>query len=218
MLVSLEHQFAFFSNPKCATTSIEKYLSKYCEISLTSTKLGKHTSPIKFKQLESFLKLECNMPDLKKICTTRDPVAKIISWYTYRSRPKLKTKRPDRYLGETDFRSFCRSKMQRFPLSFYYESISDNFLVDVVVPVDHLSRLEAFFQNKFSLNHGFPKRNSSSAETPQMSTSQLHEIADSELNNASNEFRKGIEIYSTILSHYNKENHGRIISVNDIFY
>ena len=217
MLVSLEHQFAFFSNPKCATTSIEEYISKHCEISITSTKLGKHTTPRNFKKLESFLKTECNTPFLKKICTARDPVKKIISWYTYRSRPRLKSKRPERYLGATDFRSFCRSQMQRCPLSFFYENATNDFFVDFVVPVDHLSRLETFFQNKFNLKDRFSQKNTSSAETPQLNTSQLHEIALSELNNASLEFHKGIEIYTTILEYYNKANHERIIRINKIF-
>ena len=107
--------------------------------------------------------------------------------------------------------------MQRCPLNFYYENATNNFFVDFVVPVDHLSRLETFFQKKFNLKDRFSQRNTSSAETPQLNTSQLHEIALSELNNASLEFHKGMEIYTTILEHYNKANHGRIIRINKIF-
>ena len=58
---------------------------------------------------------------------------------------------------------------------------------------------------------------SASTETPQLNTSQLHEIALSELNNASIEFHKGIEIYTTILDHYNRANHERIIRISKIF-
>ena len=216
MLVSLKHQFAFFSNPKCATTSIEKYLAKHCEVSINSTKHGKHTKPRNFKELNLFLERECNVVSIKKICTARDPVDKIISWYTYRSRPKLKRIRPDRYLGNTDFRDFCRAQMRKCPLNFFYDSSKNDFDVDFVVPIQHLKSLEIFFQNTLKSNQQLSRSNTSRAKNTDK-ISHYKQIALEEINSASSEFINGTKIYNEILNHYNDSNANNIIEISKIF-
>ena len=215
MLVSLKHQFIFFSNPKCATTSIEEYISKYCEISITSTKLGKHIKPKKFKKLESLLKKECNIDNFTKICTARHPIDKIISWYIYRSRPGLKTRKPDRYLGNTDFRNFCAEKMQHSALNFFYEQKRNVYYVDYVVPIEHLARLERFFSITFGLSSKLPRKNTSKA-IPKEDISDYREIAAVELRKASKDFVKSVEKYNEILDHYNNSQHQQIINITSI--
>ena len=216
MLVSLKHQFAFFSNPKCATTSIENYLKDHCEICINSTRHGKHIRPRNFYGLNFFLQDQCNITSLKKICTTRNPVDKLISWYTYRSRLRLKNKKPYRYLGDTDFRSYCRSQMQKFPLDFYHDLDKRRFDVEFVVPIEHLSSLEAFFQKKLKTNHQFPCRNSSRPRNPE-ELFHFREIAAEEALHASSKFAHGIEMYNTILDYYNNSGENRIVRIDKIF-
>ena len=216
MLVSLKHQFAFFSNPKCATTSIENYLKDHCEISINSTKYGKHIRPENFAGLRSFLRDQCNVTSLKTICTDRNPVDKLISWYTYRSRPRLKIKNSSRYLGDTDFRDFCRARMQKFPLKFYYNMQKSSYEVDFVVPLEHLYLLEAFFQRKFKTNDEFPRRNISRPKNSE-EVLRYKEIALEETKNASSEFSLGIEMYNSILDFYNNSEKNRIVRIGKIF-
>ena len=215
MLVSLKHQFAFFSNPKCATTSIENYLKDHCEISINSTKLGKHFKPKNFKKLERVLKKEFKIGDIAKICTARHPVEKIISWYTYRSRPQLKTRKPDRYLGNTDFRSFCAEKMQHSALNFFYEQKRKVYYVDYVVPIEHMPRLESFFSDTLGLNSKLPRKNTSKA-SPKKDILDYREIAAIELRKASKDFVKSVEKYNEILDYYNNSQHQQIINVTSI--
>ena len=216
MLVSLKHQFAFFSNPKCATTSIEQYLTKHCEISINSTKFGKHVKPRDFTKLSLFLESQCNITSIKKICTARHPIDKIISWYAYRSRPKLKNSRPDRYLGNINFKSFCRAQMQRNPINFFYNFTKSKFEVDFIIPIEHLKSLEIFFQKTFKDSHQFSRKNASLAKNAG-EIAYYKEIALAEFNNATNKFRRGVEIYDKILNHYNDSSSSQIIKVNKIF-
>ena len=215
MLVSLKHQFAFFSNPKCATTSIENYLKDHCEISITSTKLGKHLKPKNFKKLERVLKKEFKIGDITKICTARHPVEKIISWYIYRSRPQLKTRKPDRYLGNTDFRSFCAESMQHAALDFFYEQERDACYVDYVVPIEHLTRLENFFSNTLGISSKLPKRNTSKTSSKK-DISEYREIAAIEFRKASKTFINSVEKYNKILECYNNSQHQQIIKITSI--
>ena len=123
MLISLKYNFIFFSNPKCATTSIENAIKKYREISLNSVNIGgKHISPHKFKQSwEPFLKEQYPKSiSYQKICTCRHPISKMISWYDYRCRKKLlSTQRKNRYLGNIPFEEWSLNEMQRRDTGFF---------------------------------------------------------------------------------------------------
>lgn len=216
MLVSIKHQFAFFSNPKCATTSIERYLTKHCEISINSSKYGKHTRPRNSKKLELFLLKECNMNDILKICTSRDPVETIISWYTYRCRPGLLKRRSQRFLGNTDFRTYCKAKMQIPPLKFFYREKFNKFDVHHVVPVEHIPKLEIFFNEKLKINSKIKVHNKTKSKSHQ-EIDIYREIAASEIKHASKSFHHGREIHGEILRHFNISQNKHLIEVNKIF-
>ena len=216
MLVSLKHQFAFFSNLKYATISIDKYLAKHCEVSINSTKHGKHSKPRNFKELNLFIERESNVVSIKEICTVRDPIDKIISWYTYRSRPKLKRIRPDRYLGNTDFKDFSRAQTGKCSLNFFYNSSKGDFDIDFAVPIQHFKSLETFFQNTLKSNQELSRRNASRSKNTE-DTSHYKQIALEELNSASSNFINGTKIYNKIVNYCNDLDENHTIKISKIF-
>ena len=106
--------------------------------------------------------------------------------------------------------------MQKFPLKFYYNIQKNIYEVDFVVPLDHLSLLEAFFQRKLKTNDEFPRRNISRPKNSE-EVLRYKEIALEEIKNASSEFLLGVEMYNTILDFYNNSEKNRIIRIGKIF-
>ena len=105
--------------------------------------------------------------------------------------------------------------MQKFPLNFYHDLGKRRFDVDFVVPIEHLSSLEEFFQKKLKTSHEFSRKNVSRSQNPE-EVLQYKEIALEEIKNASNEFMLGIEMYNTILDYYNDSGENSIIRVGKI--
>ena len=143
MLISIKKKFVFFSNPKCGTTSIESALSPLCEIKINGTHIGKHLRPSDFANWEQLLSQQHSCKKLLKICTTRHPIDKLVSWYMYRCRPELKIKRPNRYLGETNFAQWCRRSMKQNTEEWFMQPNAQS-VVDVVVPLKQIKKLEGF--------------------------------------------------------------------------
>lgn len=214
MLISLKHNFVFFSNPKCATTSIENLFGKHFEIRIDSTKYGKHLRPSEFEKWTDLLAKNHNVPLLDKICTARHPVDKLISWYTYRSRPILKKKRPNRYLGDTDFREFCKAGMKKSGSLFFYNYKRNRYLVDIVVPLEHISRLTIYFNKKFKTQENLPTSNKSKKD---FRSTEYRSIANAELPNASKAFQKSVEQYNYLTQYYTGSKTKRLINIRSIF-
>ena len=206
MIISLKHQFVFFSNPKCATTSIEAALKNHCEIRISGTKYGKHIPPSKFSNWEKLLKTHHNCGKLKKICTARHPIEKIISWYTYRSRNKLKKINPQRYLGDTPFEDFCKSAMQANGNNFFHSSINSKFLVDVVVPIEYLGHLSEYLESTLGQDLLIPTKNKSPGRTKNY-TDEYFSLGNKLLATASYEFQKSVLIYEHIRDTYKTINY-----------
>ena len=206
MLISLKHQFVFFSNPKCATTSIESALRAHCEICISGTKYGKHLTPSQFSDWEKILKDRHNCGKLKKICTARHPIEKIVSWYTYRSRDKLKLINPQRYLGGTPFEDFCKSQMQLNGNSFFHSTRSSKFLVDVAVPIEHLHYLSDYLGSilgkKLLINSA-----NKSPKTTKIHADKHLELGNKLLSTASKEFKESVLIYEHIRETYKNINY-----------
>ena len=209
MLISLKHQFVFFSNPKCATTSIEAALKEHCEICISGTKYGKHIRPSKFSDWEKLLINQHNCGKLKKICTARHPIEKIISWYTYRSRDKLKTINPQRYLGETPFEDFCKSEMQSNGNNFFYSTKSSKFLVDIAVPIEYLGHLSEYLESILGQKLAIPTANKSHDKTKNHTDEYLY-LGNKLLETASSTFKESVLIYEHIRDTYKTINHKQI--------
>jgi len=166
MLISTSRGIAFLSNPKCGTTSIERALSKKCEISMTKTSHFKHMNAVKFtKTWKPFLTKKLLIDNLLIFCTTRSPSSKIISWYKYRSRTQLKGSK--KYLGSTPFRDFCSQSMQTQADKFFFDATTNRFLVDIAIPIENIRIIETFVCKEFGIKQ-IPKINTS--EKPDQSS------------------------------------------------
>ena len=206
MLISIKKKFVFFSNPKCGTTSIEARLSPLCEISINGTRDGKHLKPSDFTSWETLLRQYHSCEKLLKICTTRHPIEKLISWYTYRSRPELKIKNSQRYLGNTDFSEWCRQEMKKDHDEWFFQSSNDKLDVDIVVPIKYIHKLEKLFSNLFCKNIRFPSRNASPKRKDLFSTSELYKLAERELKYAHPSFHHRIKMHHQIEAICSKPN------------
>lgn len=202
MLISLKYNFVFFSNPKCASTSIENAIKQYCEISLNSVNIGgKHISPQKFEQSwQPFLKKQYPKSiSYQKICTCRHPISKIISWYDYRCREKLlSTKRKNKYLGNTPFEEWCLKEMQKTNTGFF---LNNNFkpVVDLIVPMSSLEVLEEHFSSITGKAIHFKQLNSSSSKkTKERRSKKRFEFANKNLGLASEQFIKRVNYYEQL--------------------
>ena len=211
MLISLKHQFVFFSNPKCATTSIETALKDHCQICILGTKYGKHIRPSKFADWEKLLQNQHNCGTLKKICTARHPIEKIVSWYTYRSRDRLKTINPQRYLGGTSFEDFCKSEMQYNGNKFFYSTKSSKFFVDVAVPIEYLGHLSDYLESILGQKLLIPTVNKSPESTKSHADEYL-ELGNKLLATASNKFKESVLIYEHICQTYKKIDYSQMDS------
>tara|TARA_B100000674_G_scaffold117564_1_gene88785 strand:+ start:473 stop:1171 length:699 start_codon:yes stop_codon:yes gene_type:complete len=207
MLISLKKKLVFLSNPKCGSTSFERAVSTYCEIALTSTARRKHVTCHQFRtHWQPFLSSEFCINDLFVLCTTREPISKIISWYKYRSRQQLIGN--SRWLGKVPFRQFCSAEMNKQYDSFFFKS--DKLLADIVIPIDHASYLETFLGNEFNIGtfskHNTSKKVSDHSLASKMKYSDYLEIASEELKRARKPFIESIERHNQISSFY-KDKH-----------
>lgn len=159
MQISIKHGLTFLSNPKCGTTSIEHVLKRKCEINLSGTKIGKHLDARQYiKHWNPFLTEQFPKQKFFVLCTTREPISKLISWYQYRSRSKIINSR--RYLGNVDFGEWCKTNMLNSKPAdyFFYNSSKNQLLVDLVVPISQFKRLDIFFQSTLGSSK-FPRKN-----------------------------------------------------------
>lgn len=217
MLVSLKYNFVFFSNPKCATTSIENAIKKYCEISLNSVNIGgKHISPHKFKKSWGpFLRRQYpKSSSYQKICTCRHPISKLISWYDYRCRKKLlASKRKDKYLGDIPFEEWCLNEMKQTNTGFF---LNKDFKseVDLAIPITSLDVLEKHFCTIIGKPIRFKQLNSSSNNATKKADPQdRFKFVASNLNYASTEFIKRIDYFEQLENVFKTED---ISSIPDL--
>ena len=221
MQISIKHGLTFLANPKCGTTSIESALKGRCEIDISGTKIGKHLDAQKYLRVwKPFLESQYPKRDFFIICTTRDPISKLISWYQYRSRSKLF--QSSRYLGNTEFEEWCKSKMlsPKPADHFFYNHEKNKLLVDIPVPISQFTRLDHFFQATLG-SRGFRQKNESfgfhpSSYANSIPREQLHTIAANTFNSLPKEnlFRQSVERHQKIEEYFqhSEESDLRILS------
>ena len=106
MLINRDKRFAFLSNPKTASTTIETWLGR-------TPGMARFCGDSKFKHtnFQGFVKLMQAygepVDDYEVMCIVRHPLDKARSWYRYRSRQAL-SNNPDRYLGDRTFAEYVK--------------------------------------------------------------------------------------------------------------
>jgi hypothetical protein len=91
MLLSLQKRFLFVANTKCASTTVELELKRWCEVALPRAKLGKHM-PYRaaVRTCKPLLRLAGLQPEqLFRFGVVRDPLDWVVSWYNYLARPEV---------------------------------------------------------------------------------------------------------------------------------
>jgi hypothetical protein len=106
MLIHRVKKFAFLSNPKAASTTIETWLGRTPGMAcFHGDSKFKHTT------FQGFVKLMQAygepVDDYEVMCIVRHPLDKARSWFRYRSRQTL-SNNPDRYLGDRTFTEYVQ--------------------------------------------------------------------------------------------------------------
>ena len=116
MQMSTKHGFAFLSNTKCASTSLESLLEGMCNINMSGHSLIKHMNAQVFNEfiLPAHQKLlpRCK---IESFCLMREPFGWLESWYRYRCREELKDKNnPNHrnYAGNLSFDEFVQEYLK----------------------------------------------------------------------------------------------------------
>lgn len=87
MLISTKHKFVLISMPKCASTSTEAALAKFCNLRLSGEPKLKHSS---FSDYQKYflpylqLKLGKLADELEVVSLFRHPISWLNSWYRFR--------------------------------------------------------------------------------------------------------------------------------------
>ena len=209
MQISIKRGLTFLANPKCGTTSVEGAIKGRCEINISGTNIGKHLNAHKYLSTwEPFLRSQYPRQNFFVVCTTREPISKLISWYQYRSRSQLL--RSSKYLGNTNFEEWCKAKMleSKAPDHFFYCHEEDRLLVDIPVPMSQFKRLDHFFQRTLG-SKPFRRKNQSLGFHPNsyaytMNREQLWDIAIKSYNNLpkDNLFRQSVERHFRIEEYF----------------
>ena len=149
MQISVKHGITFLANPKCGTTTIEHALRGKCEIQLSGTKIGKHINAHSYAlSWKPFLKSQFPEKNFIVVCTTREPISRLISWYKYRSRASIHNK--PNYLGNVNFKKWCLQYTLKPSDSFYYSSKTGKYMVDLAIPISQFKNLDIYCQKTFS--------------------------------------------------------------------
>jgi hypothetical protein len=161
MKMSTKHEFAFLCSPKCASTSIEAAISKFCNINFSGHPGIKHINAQVFS--ETILPTHQNLVPSSKIesfCLIRDPLEWIESWYRFRARDALKNpQHPNhtKYTGNISYNEFIQeyiSKGKRKPFAnlktqYQFVSLNNGHIgVDYLIPMHNFELVNIFLSEK----------------------------------------------------------------------
>ena len=160
MNLSSKYKFAFLCMPKCASTSIERAIAKYSDITFKGDSGQKHMRAHQFRtEVDGFIETFCIM---------RDPIDWLGSWYRYRSRPALEG--TPNYTGTMTFDHFIEGYLSRNkpPYATFIDKQSDFFTmpshtcgVDVIFDMKRLDLVEKYLSTKIGTDIVLPYTNSS---------------------------------------------------------
>lgn len=150
MLLSLSWRFAFVSNMKAASTTIEHSLCDFAELQRIFPRNSKHFS---FAQIQCAFPVVFRTPGFGadrfvKFGVIRDPRSWLCSWFNYRSREELADPRHgqhDQYVGTMTFDQFAAEVVLKRPRPFGFVRLQSSILADDGAPnCDFVVRFESF--------------------------------------------------------------------------
>ena len=172
MQMSTRYGFAFLCMPKCASTSIEAAIKKFCNINFSGHPTIKHINAQVFSEsiLAAHQKLVPSS-NIESFCLIREPLEWIESWYRFRTRDQLKDPRhPNHknYTGNISYNDFIKEyisegKRKSFAnLRTQYKFLSLNngqIGVDHIIPMDRLDLVTNLLSEKLEQKIKIRKKN-----------------------------------------------------------
>ena len=88
MIINLDHKLSFICTPKCASTSIEKFMGNGERIELTGSPQMKHRDATFYKnKIKPFLTSAFPNSEFVSFALIREPISWLSSWWRYLQRP-----------------------------------------------------------------------------------------------------------------------------------
>lgn len=173
MKLSTMFEFAFLCMPKCASTSIEYVIDRYCNVSFSKHPGFKHMSYRKYDEyVRPFVFEVVPNKKIETFCLVRNPVDWVHSWYRFRTREDLlNPAHPNHknYTGNISFERFVdewyfgdEKPYTRIGNQIDFVSSKDGVIgVDKIFPLDDMSRVEKFLERKLKSKIHILKKNTS---------------------------------------------------------
>lgn len=197
MRVCKRYGFVFLSMPKCASTSIEKALDPYSQLSTYGDVDLKHTN---YKRYSKFIQ-PFVQKNLETVCLMREPISRLHSWYKFRSRDKIKDPKHKfhrNYCGHITFQDYIEDYLSDTPSSYADVGFQKDFLlgkdgevaVDKIFKYENIEKIIEYIEQKIGKRLEIPMLNISAS---------IDYNLDSELEIRLKEFLKSdYEIYNEL--------------------
>jgi hypothetical protein len=143
--VSLKHRFVFLCTPKCASNSIEAMLRPYVDLDLQGSPSVRHTNVRQFRRyLEPYLLAVAPDTKFETVALIREPVSWLYSWYRFRARNALRTKKHIHCTSHVTFGEFVEAYLASPQPAFARVGSQSEFLSDEDgnLGIDHLFAYE----------------------------------------------------------------------------
>ncbi len=198
MRVCFRYGFTFLCMPKCASTSIEKALEPYSQLSTNSHTGLKHTNYRKYrKYIQPFI----NQGGIEVVCLMREPISWLHSWYRFRTREAIANpqhRNHNSYCGHITFQKWVEEYLSETPLKYAKVGIQKSFLVNskAEIGVDKIFK----YENLEGIVNYFEKKIGKKLSIPTMNTSpEISYILDKDTEKRLKEFLKDdYEIYNSL--------------------
>lgn len=192
MLMSIRHGFGFIGVPKCATSSVVKYLRPHCDTVLAGHPGLKHLSVQAYERHILPLLLQSDIPAPSLFAVVRHPVDWMRSRYTFRARPALADPAHPRhgaYTGAISFDAFVEGILagdggityKGHDQSWYLTRTDGSIGVDTLFTTENVNeRLPDYLRNMGLPDPGpLPRRNRSpKGPAPQLSPANEAALLD----------------------------------------
>ena len=149
MLLSVKYGFVFIANTKAASTAIEHYLQRFCEVALRDSHQGKHWPAFKVEKIFGKLVTATggSWSEMFRFGVVREPVEWTVSWYNYRCREKLACGRGrscrgvafEKFVGELIKGEGAEVFASLSPQHSKFQYANGDYAVDYLIPYERLS-------------------------------------------------------------------------------
>lgn len=154
MIINLDHKLSFICTPKCASTSIEKFMGNGERIELTGSPQMKHCDATFYKnKIKPFLTFAFPDSEFVSFALIREPISWLSSWWRYLQRPNASKYFNTNNISFNDYvLNFMKPLDQRppgtgtrfkYPRSWIIDD-DGSVVVDKVFSVDAIEVLEEF--------------------------------------------------------------------------